>query len=222
MLTFALLLTQLQDPPTSAYDALSLEGWNIKIQRTIRTGDRDLYDKTVALLKDQLKLVVKVLPQEKTAKLRQTTIWVDANSRGTSAMVYHPSRQWLIENHYNPDKAQCVEVSHPDKFLAWIKDQPYMVLHELAHAYHDQVLGFNNKRVADAYKTFVDSKKYDLVAHINGSKQKHYGLNNPQEFFAEMTESYFGKNDFYPFNRTDLKSYDPDTYKFIEKEWLLR
>jgi hypothetical protein len=32
------------------------------------------------------------------------------------------------------------------------------------------------------------------------------------EFFAEMTEAYFWKNDMFPFDRNELKSYDPETY----------
>jgi hypothetical protein len=29
------------------------------------------------------------------------------------------------------------------------------------------------------------------------------------KYFADLTEAYFGKNDFFPFNREDLKKYDP-------------
>ena len=30
---------------------------------------------------------------------------------------------------------------------------------------------------------------------------RHYALTNHKEFFAEMSEAYFGMNDFFPFNR---------------------
>ncbi len=35
--------------------------------------------------------------------------------------------------------------------------------------------------------------------------REHYGLTNAKEFFAEMTETYFGSNDFYPFVAGELK-----------------
>ena len=44
-----------------------------------------------------------------------------------------------------------------------------------------------------------------------------YALNGPNEYFAELTEAYFGKNDFYPFNRDDLKHHDPDGFRLVDQ-----
>jgi tRNA U38,U39,U40 pseudouridine synthase TruA len=95
------------------------------------------------------------------------------------------------------------------------------VMHELAHAYHDQFLdkGFENKVVKDAYNAAMESKKYESVLHWNGSETKHYATSNQMEYFSESTESYFGTNDFYPFVRAELKTYDPDTFKMLESVW---
>ena len=54
--------------------------------------------------------------------------------------------------------------------------------------------------------------------HWNPAARKH-GMNNPQEYFAESTESFFGTNDFYPFVRPELKEFDPDMYAYLEKTW---
>ena len=59
-------------------------------------------------------------------------------------MAYHPSKRWLTQNHFNPELAGCVELGNPKTFLSWTKAQPWMVLHELAHAYHDQFLDILN------------------------------------------------------------------------------
>ena len=56
-------------------------------------------------------------------------------------------------------------------------------LHELAHAYHDQVLGFEEERLLDAWKKFCDSGKYEAVLNNSGQKHRHYGLTNQKEFF---------------------------------------
>lgn len=42
---------------------------------------------------------------------------------------------------------------------------------------------------------------------------------NEKEYFAELTEAYFGKNDFYPFTRAELKTHDPKGYRMIEAVW---
>jgi hypothetical protein len=42
---------------------------------------------------------------------------------------------------------------------------------------------------------------------------------NPKEYFAELSEAYFGKNDFYPFVRGELKVHDPVGYRLMEEAW---
>ena len=39
------------------------------------------------------------------------------------------------------------------------------------------------------------------------------------EFFAEMTESYFGVNDFFPFNRAELKEAEPEIHRLLGQVW---
>jgi hypothetical protein len=40
---------------------------------------------------------------------------------------------------------------------------------------------------------------YDKVRYIHGGEKKAYATTDPKEYFAEISEAYFGKNDFYPF-----------------------
>ncbi|MEO8429128.1 MAG: hypothetical protein ABI651_18710, partial [Verrucomicrobiota bacterium] len=44
---------------------------------------------------------------------------------------------------------------------------------------------------------------------------------NPTEYFSEITEAYYGRNDFFPFTRDDLKSYDQDGHALLEHLWNL-
>jgi hypothetical protein len=97
--------------------------------------------------------------------------------------------------------------------------QPWVILHELAHAYHDRVLGFDHEEIRQAYDRAVENKLYDTVLLIDGRDTRHYALTNHKEFFAELTESFFGTNDFYPFVRAELKEHDPRTYALLEKIW---
>ena len=48
---------------------------------------------------------------------------------------------------------------------------------------------------------------------------RHYALTDHKEFFAEMTESYFGSNDFFPFNRAELKDAEPEVYELMKQVW---
>jgi hypothetical protein len=40
------------------------------------------------------------------------------------------------------------------------------------------------------------------------------------EFFASLSEAYFGTNDYFPFTRDDLKAFDPDSYRVISEAWM--
>jgi tRNA U38,U39,U40 pseudouridine synthase TruA len=99
------------------------------------------------------------------------------------------------------------------------EDQPMMVLHELAHAYHHQVLTRGNSDVLKAFENAVKSKKYEMVPYVRGQKLRAYALTNDTEYFAELTEAYFGRNDFYPFTREELKTFDPEGYALMERIW---
>jgi Mlc titration factor MtfA (ptsG expression regulator) len=97
--------------------------------------------------------------------------------------------------------------------------QPSVMLHELAHAYHDQVLGFDNPDVIAAYKQAVQSGNYESVLGIRGKQVRHYALTNEKEYFAECTEAFFATNDFYPFVRAELQQCDPKIYQTLVKVW---
>jgi hypothetical protein len=96
------------------------------------------------------------------------------------------------------------------------------MLHELAHAYHDQFLegGFENAQIKEAWQKTVDSGKYANTLHIDGYETKHYALTDQMEFFAEFTEAFFGVNDFFPFNRGELKKDAPEIEKLMYSIWL--
>ena len=94
-----------------------------------------------------------------------------------------------------------------------------MVLHELAHAYHDQIIGFDEPQILAAFESAKTAGLYEEVLLFTGRKVKHYALTNHKEYFAESTEAYFGVNDFFPFVRAELKEHDPRTYQLMESIW---
>ena len=98
-------------------------------------------------------------------------------------------------------------------------EQPCMVLHELAHAYHFLVLGEKNPEIAAAYRQAVESGSYESVDYAGGGKRRAYALVNEKEYFAEISEAYFGRNDFYPFTRADLQRHDPVGYELLRRLW---
>ena len=81
------------------------------------------------------------------------------------------------------------------------------------------MLGFEYARVVAVWKKFRDSGKYKSVLTSPGHLREHYGLTNLKEFFAEMTENYFGSNDFYPFVTGELKPAEPEIFALRADIW---
>lgn len=206
--------------PTAEYQERQLCGWRLIVSPDL-LADEELASRTFAELERQLLAIVQVVPCPALEKLRQVTIWVEKDEPHHACMAYHPSRQWLAKHGINPDKARCVELANAKRFLSWIQDQPWMVLHELAHAYHDQFLtdGYGNQELREAWEKAKEKGLYESVGYIRGGKKRAYALTNPMEFFAETSEALFGKNDFFPYNKADLASYDPETYNLLCRLW---
>jgi hypothetical protein len=209
--------------PTAAYEVRHVEGWEVLVNRRLLDREhRDLGARTLRLLDDHLYRITRVVPPAALASLRRIPVWVELAEPHHPCMCYHPSAGWLRAHGMNPQKAGAVEIANARNFLSWTKVQPWMVLHELAHGYHHQVLGFDNAEVRACYKSAVDDKLYDSVLHYDGKKVRAYALTNEKEYFAEATEAYFGSNDFYPFVRAELKEHDPRAYALLEKVWGVR
>jgi hypothetical protein len=128
-------------------------------------------------------------------------------------------RYRLRMNGNHTGKAGCIEIYRASDYLEWHSDQPWMLFHELAHAYHHHI-GYNRSDVHDHFDTHVvPSGSYDSVLHCRGQKQRHYALTNEHEWFAEMSEAFWGRNDFFPFIRSEFVDFDPSGCALIEKLW---
>lgn len=205
----------------SDYEPRTIEGWPVVVHPDLARGEPELCDRTLELLRFQLYQITRVVPKGAVDKLRKIRIWVELAHPKHPCMCYHVSPDWLRSNGMNPAKAQGVELSNARNFLTWTVQQPWMVLHELAHGYHDQFLdgGHGNAEVANAYRAAQDAKRYAEVLRINGRRERHYAATNPMEYFAEATEAYFGTNDFYPYVKSELKEHDPAMYELLGKLW---
>ena len=204
--------------PTDRYESRQIQGWGVLINKRLLEKP-ELAQAATLELEHQIYQVARRLPPVALAKLKSVKIWLELDDAGVPGGVYHPSVAWLRTHHFNPAKAKCVEFGNAQNLLKWNLQQPFMLLHELAHAYHDQVLGYNYPPIAAAYREALDSKRYEKVLHVDGQTMRHYALNNDQEFFAEMSEAFFGTNNIYPFVRGELKTFDPATFHMVTQAW---
>ena len=207
--------------PTKDYKQRDIKGWKVYMNKNAQAGHPKLVAKAVTLLEFQLYQITRVVPETQLAEMKKVAIWIEHTPGRHSCACYHPSKKWLTENGYNPTKEKSVEISNLDNFLAWSLHQPWMILHEMAHAYHHQVIGWSDpsSEVHNLFDKAVKSKEYETVMFITGGTKKAYALTNHKEYFAETAEAYFGTNDMYPFVRSELKKTDPAMYEYHKKIW---
>lgn len=205
-------------PATGGHALRELQGWNVRVDERLLQGDAAPQgEQALALLEARLIAIATVVPAEPLARLRAVTIQLDLDVPGLTAMQYHPSADWLREHGYSEELAKCVHIPSVADFLSPFENHrmPWVVLHELAHAYHDQVLGFDEPRIVAAWERFRADERFRSVLTSPGGRREHYGRTNATEFFAEMSESYFGSNDFYPFVAGELEEADPETFALL-------
>ena len=66
----------------------------------------------------------------------------------------------------NPDKTGAVELANPETFLEWTHEQPWMVLHELAHGYHHRFLGHDHIGICECFEKAKAAKDRQEVEAI--------------------------------------------------------
>ncbi len=199
-----------------------ISGWTVHVDEELLAGDAANLGKTaLRLLDDKLFELTLRLPAARVKQLQTVHLWIDAHHE-LSSMQYHPGAGWLKNHGYDPKMVKCVHIPQAKRFVDHVAHhaQPWALLHELAHAYHDQFLGWEHAGIRRAYEEMKQSGKYEQVLHISGRQRKHYALTNPKEFFAEMSESFLGTNDFYPFVRGELREALPESHSLMQSIWL--
>lgn len=198
-----------------------IEGWNIEVDPEILSeANREQGEETLLALGNHLQRVRYIVPADRLVQLRQMPIRIDWMHDLTN-MQYHPSSDWLIEHGYDPRLEKHVHIPRAQQLLdprQWAK-HPYAVLHELAHAYHDQILGFDHAEIVTTFEQAKSAGIYQDVLLYTGERVDHYALSNHKEYFAESTEAYFGVNDFYPFVRAELREHDARMFGLMERIW---
>jgi hypothetical protein len=209
------------------HEVRKLVGWTLYIHPDLRHATKQAAtDRALELLTAQLKEITRVVPDAAVAKLKTVPLWFSPEYPNVRpGAEYHPGASWLKENNRDPVMVKGVEFTNIDNFEAETRRMPNFALHELAHAYHDQFLeeSFRNPQLRKAFESAKASGKYDNVerqdSEGNKRQDRAYAMTNPQEYFAESTEAFFTRNDFFPYDYAELLRHDPEMCKLLTQLW---
>jgi hypothetical protein len=216
------------EPSTPSYDCGTentysqnpIGQWRVCIARILQEDNPTIATQSIELLENDLEHIEELLEPSIVSRLQEVHIWVELNIEQFPGAVYHPSEGWLAQNNYPTYWAEGIQIGNATNYLNWTAIQPAMVLHELSHAWHHQVLGYNQMEIEAAYDAAMSSGIYSNVEYAAGGTQSAYATTNKQEYFAELTEAYFWTNDFYPFIRSELEDFDPLGYQALQNAWV--
>ena len=199
--------------PTSHYTVKNIEGWKVHVHNDLLPGGKHAETGAAALqrLKGDMIQVRRWMPDEPLKKLLKVGVWLEVDSTNgpygrTPTFHYHPEKDWLEKMDFHPGKHKCVEYSRAEALVNKKKRSSKTLLHELAHAYHDQILTFDDPDVLAAYKRCVEGTAYP---------ERDWVKSDHKEFFAGVTTRYFGTEE----EREALVERDPVLAKELHEIW---
>jgi len=200
--------------PTTDYTVQDLAGWEVYVHNSLLPGGEHAETGAEAIerLTDALLRLKTWIPAEPLAKMLKVKVWLEWDSTNgpwgrTSGYQYHPGRDWLVDMDFNPEKHKCVEFGNAASLAKRSRDAAVSVLlHELAHAYHDQILTFDDPDILAAYKRCVEGTTYP---------ERDWVKSNHKEFFAGVTTRYFGTKE----EREAVGQRDPALEELLQKIW---
>ncbi|MBY0461143.1 MAG: hypothetical protein K2V38_27795, partial [Gemmataceae bacterium] len=188
-----------------------IEGFTFLLSEEAAGVDPAGYDRPpLAVLERECARVNRVLSPKAAEALHKLTIWVDwddkvpfANGRpGNTVATYSsntPQQNVLAGRHALQAKTITIHSLKEMTRHRQPKDDHRVwpiFLHELAHAVHDQVLGFDHPGVRAAFEQAMERRLYD---------RELYATTDNREFFAELSCAYLDTQFHYPHTRADLK-----------------
>ncbi len=199
-----------------------IEGWNVQVDPALLSGEhQEVGARALKMLANHLQRIAILVPEKPLREMQKLGIRIERDHPELKNMQYHPDADWLVEHGYDPQLVKKVHIPVAAELLSreQMLKHPAVILHELAHAYHDQVLGFDDPGILKAYNEAMKKGLYDKALLYTGEHVKHYATTDHKEYFAETTEAYFYKNDFYPFVRAELAIHDPLGYAEVKRVW---
>lgn len=207
------------------YERHVIQGFTLLIsQEVLHRNKTEKYErKPLEVLELELKTVVRIMNPKALAVLRRLILWVDwdeqedlpSGRKGLATAMYYGSNQLsMLKKGKHPLRSNTVSILRMKALTE--EHQPQddsgrcVLLHEIAHAVHHQLLGNENLQIKSAYQQAMERKLYDKTM---------YASTNDFEFFAELSCAYLDKLQYYPRTREELKKHDPVTFKVMAAVW---
>ena len=214
----------------STYEQMNVQGFHLEIDSDVKKDTR--FPILLNEIGKALGAINEIkLPEELNASIHKIKIWiVNENSfavkpeeKRFGCITFHPSADWLRAHNMNPSMQGGIELIHPYEFLndgiGFLDKHKILFLRELVWGCKFTTPSLkNNYKITQAYNHARSCGLYQYVADWSNRniKLQSEARNDENWYFTVLTETYFAKNNQYPFDRTELMNYDPVGFKMIQ------
>ena len=137
-------------------------------------------------------------------------MWVEA---GNEAVAYRPAGE-------DAQRAACLVVGDVEAYCAAVRrNQPRLLWNRMAQLYYDCHLPDSLRQDIALAHALGRTELYSRVYASDGRKlvrdQVPDAGRSARLYFGELTEAYWGENDFYPFDCEELERYDPRGFEAL-------
>ncbi len=209
-------------PDIPGFETKKIEGFTLFVDPETTKHEGDYKRPPSEVLQLELKLLSRILNPKALAAVKRLPFWVEwdeapdiGNTRGT-VLAYYLSADLMGARRLgeHPLRAKTITICNLKTLTSLHQPEvdkgQCILLHEVAHAVHDQLIGYGNLEIVTAYQQAMVRKLYEPGL---------YAASSSKEFFAEMTCAYLDRLEYFPRNRGDLKKHDPLTFKLMDKFW---
>ena len=122
------------------YEYGEFDGRPIYVASHFRQINPSLLQDCLSVITGTLRDLGTKVPAAAWAKLHKVPVWLEYEDALFPGGCYHESKTWVVAHGYEPAKTGGVQFTK--NISLWHRDQPMMLMHELAHVYHHDVLTY--------------------------------------------------------------------------------
>lgn len=212
--------------PKREYVAVRVGSHSFQVEKSLQTADKAIAKKAMDRLVKNADQALKTLPKPASDGLRNIRYFLmhGPKARGggrnngleyiqKNAPPHHPE----LDPRWGDSMVLYCAQNYVDISDLWaIK----AVAHEYGHAYQLHNWPEGQPEIVRTYNNAMKQRLYRKVKDVDGEiLDAAYATTNQLEYFAELTSMYFVGCNYQPFNRSELKEYDPAGFAMIERFW---
>lgn len=212
--------------PERVYQTVKGGEWSFEIEKHLIADAPDVAQLAVKRLEVNLNHSFRLLPKPTQQVLKELKFFVMYGPRAhggghENGLEYCARNAPEFRQHLDPRWSRCIVIYCAENY-ATISDLWALksLIHELGHAHHKENWPEKQPDIMAAWENAMNLGLYSNVMDDKGKVlTRTYAQTNQLEYFAELTAMYFARCNYSPFNRSELRRYDPIGFMMVEKMW---